>query len=128
MLPFLLYLVLLLSFLPACGEKVLYPRIEPSIWSSYFQLQEIKPGMTKQDVIAKMGPPRVVEEGDKSGYSFFFYQTHNMDKEGSGTIRGGLTPLVFKDDRLEGMGARAYNRAMAFPSRDATTLPYVLPR
>jgi outer membrane protein assembly factor BamE (lipoprotein component of BamABCDE complex) len=127
MLPILLYLVLLTTFLPACRERVLYPRIEPTIWSSYFQLQEIRPGMTKQEVTAKMGSPRVVEEGDKSGYSFFFYQTHNMDKEGSGTIRGGLTPVVFKNDRLEGIGARAYNRAMSFPSRDANTLPYVLP-
>jgi outer membrane protein assembly factor BamE (lipoprotein component of BamABCDE complex) len=128
MLPLLVYLVLLMSFLPACGERVLYPRIESSIWSSYFQLQELSPGMTRQDVIAKMGPPKVVEEGGKSGYSFLFYQTHNMDKEGSGTIRGGLTPLVFKDDRLEGTGSRAYNRAMAFPNRDANTLPYTLTR
>ena len=43
-------------------------------------------------------------------------------------MRGGLTPLVFKDDRLVGIGQRAYNRAMAFPSKDANTLPYVLPR
>jgi outer membrane protein assembly factor BamE (lipoprotein component of BamABCDE complex) len=128
MLPFLLYLVLLMSCLPACGEKVLYPRIDSSMWSSYFQLQDIRPGMTKQEVIAKMGTPRVVEEGGRSGESFLFYQTHNMDTEGSETIRGGLTPLVFKNDRLVGIGQRAYNRAMAFPAKDATTLPYVLPR
>lgn len=126
--PFLLYLVLLMVCLPACGEKVLYPRIEPSMWSSYFQLQEARTGMTKQEVISKMGPPRVSEEGGRSGETFLFYQTHNMDSEGSETIRGGLTPLVFKDDRLVGMGQRAYNRAMAFPSKDATTLPYILPR
>ena len=123
----LLFMVFLLSVLPAC-ERVLYPRIEPTMWSSYFHLQEIKPGMTKQEVIAKMGPPRVVEEGGKSGDTFLFYQTHNMDTEGSETIRGGLTPLVFKNDRLVGMGQRAYNRANAFPSRDSTTVPYVLPR
>jgi outer membrane protein assembly factor BamE (lipoprotein component of BamABCDE complex) len=124
---FSLYLVLLIVFLTGCAEKVLYPRFEQSIWSSYFQMQEVSPGMTKQEVIARMGPPKVVEEGNRSGYSVLFYQTHNMDKEGSNTIRGGLTPLVFKDDRLEGMGSRAYNRAMAFPNRDATTMPYVLP-
>jgi hypothetical protein len=131
MLPCLLYLVLLTAFLPSCekvNEKVLYPRIEPSMWSSYFQLQEVKPGMTKQEVIARMGPPRVQEEGGKSGETFLFYLTHNMDTEGSETMRGGLTPLVFKEDRLVGIGQRAYNRAMAFPSKDATTLPYVLPR
>ena len=98
MLPRLLYLVLLTAFLPACetiNEKVLYPRIEPTMWSSYFQLQEVKLGMTKQEVIARMGPPRVQESGGKSGESFLFYLTHNMDTEGSETIRGGLTPLVF---------------------------------
>jgi hypothetical protein len=126
--PFLLYLVLLMACLPACAEKVLYPRIDPSMWSSYFQLQDIRPGMTKQEVISRMGPPRVSEEGGRSGETFLFYQTHNMDAEGSETLRGGLTPLVFKDDRLVGMGQRAYNRAMAFPSKEATTLPYVLPR
>jgi hypothetical protein len=126
--PFLLYLVLLMACLPACNEKVLYPRIEPTMWSSYFQLQDVRPGMTKQEVISRMGPPRVSEEGGRSGETFLFYQTHNMDSEGSETIRGGLTPLVFKDDRLVGVGQRAYNRAMAFPSRDATTLPYELPR
>lgn len=129
MLPCLLYLVLLTALLPAC-EKVLYPRIEPSMWSSYFQLQEVKPGMTRQEVISRMGPPRVVEEGGKSGenYSFLFYQTHNMDFDGSETIRGGLTPMVFKGDRLVGVGQRAYNRAMAFPGKDSTALPYELPR
>jgi hypothetical protein len=126
--PFLLYLVLLMACLPACNEKVLYPRIEPTMWSSYFQLQDVRPGMTKQEVISRMGPPRVSEEGGRSGETFLFYQTHNMDSEGSETIRGGLTPLVFKDDRLVGVGQRAYNRAMAFPSRDATTLPYELTR
>ena len=62
-----------------------------------------------------MGPPGVVEEGENPGETFLFYQTHNMDKLGNETIRGGLTPLVFKDDRLVGIGARAYNRAMDFP-------------
>lgn len=127
MLPVLVYVVLGLVFLPACQEKVLYPRIEPAMWSTYFSLQNIKPGMTKQEVISRMGAPRVVEEGGKNGETVLFYQTHNMDKEGSETIRGGLTPLVFKDDRLVGIGQRAYNRAMAFPNRDAATLPYVLP-
>jgi hypothetical protein len=51
-----------------------------------------------------------------------------MDTEGSETIRGGLTPLVFKNDQLVGIGQRAYNRAMDFPRKDANTLPYVLPR
>lgn len=123
-----LFLLMLLAGLPACAERVLYPRIDAGMWSSYFQLQEIRLGMTRQEVIAKMGPPRVVEEGSgKSGESFLFYQTHNMDTEGSETIRGGLTPLVFKNDQLVGIGQRAYNRAMAFPGKGPATLPYVLP-
>lgn len=123
----LLFLVVLLAFLPSC-ETVLYPRIEPAMWSNYFHLQELKLGMTKQEVIARMGQPRVVEDRGTAGETFLFYQTHNMDSEGSETIRGGLTPLVFKDDRLAGMGQRAYNRAMSFPEKDAANLPYVLPR
>lgn len=124
---FLFLLACGLLWLPACSN-ILYPRIESKMWTSYFNLQEIKPGMTKQEIIAKMGPPRVTEEGDKTGMSVLMYQTHTMDSEGSETIRGGLTPLVFQDDRLVGVGQRAYNRAMAFPNRDAATPPYVLPR
>ena len=74
MLPCLLYLVLLTAFLPACdkvNEKVLYPRIEPSMWSSYFQLQEIKPGMTRQEVIARMGQPRVSKRGENLVRAFY---------------------------------------------------------
>ncbi|MGQ9921671.1 MAG: DUF3192 domain-containing protein [Desulfobacca sp.] len=123
--PFLL--ALLLGWLPACGT-VLYPRLESKMWTSYFHLQEIKPGMSTQEVISKMGPPRVTEEGASAGLTVLMYQTHTMDTEGSETIRGGLTPLVFQDDRLVGLGQRAYNRAMAFPNRDAINPPYVLPR
>ena len=35
--------------------------------------------MTKQEVVSRMGPPRVAEEGRKAGESILFYQTHNMD-------------------------------------------------
>jgi hypothetical protein len=31
-----------------------------------------------------------------------------MDSEGSGTMRGGYTPLVLKNDRVVGIGKRAY--------------------
>ncbi len=140
---FSLCLVLWLVFLPVCADKVLYPRIEPSMWSNYFQMQEIKPGMTKKEVVSRMGPPRVAEEGRNAGESILLYQTHNMDTAGSETIRGGLTPFVFKDDRLVAIGQRSYNRAMefpeknenslqyqpmSFPDRQDNTLPYGLPR
>jgi Protein of unknown function (DUF3192) len=143
MLPVSLYLVLSLVFLAGCAEKVLYPRIEPTMWSNYFQMQDIKPGMTKEAVISRMGPPRVAEEGRKPGESILFYQTHNMDTAGSETVRGGLTPFVFQDDRLVAIGQRPYNRAtgfpeknenalqyqpMSFPDRQDNTLPYNVPR
>jgi len=130
MLKWLVYLVCMTALLPAC-ERVLYPRLEPTMWSSYFQLQELKPGMTRAEVIARMGPPRVTEEGSRNGeqYTFLMYQTHSMDYSGSETIRGGFTPLVFKGDSLVGIGERAYNRAMAFPGKEAREgLPYELPR
>jgi len=123
----ILLLVVLLAGLPACSN-VLYPRLESKMWTSFFNLQELRPGMSKEEVITRMGPPRVTEEGGASGVSVLMYQTHTMDQEGSETIRGGLTPLVFQNDRLVGVGQRAYNRAMAFPNRDASTMPYVLPR
>ncbi len=122
-----LLLAALLGWLPACGN-ILYPRFDSKMWDTYFSLQEVRPGMTKQEVVAKMGPPRVTEADSQIGLSVLMYQTHTMDSEGSETIRGGLTPLVFRDDRLVGVGQRAYNRAMNFPNRDAANLPYVLPR
>jgi hypothetical protein len=141
MLPFLPYLILGMIFLSGCAEKVLYPRYSPTVWSNYFQLQEVKTGMTKQEVVSRMGPPRVVEEGGKAGETVLFYQTHNMDKLGNETVRGGLTPLVFKNDRLEGIGRIPYNRAMgfpdqerniqvrpmSFPDRQDNTQPYIAP-
>jgi hypothetical protein len=120
MLPFMLYLVLGMIFLSGCAEKVLYPRYSPTVWSNYFQLQDINTGMTKQEVISRMGTPRVVEDGGKHGETFLFYQTHNMDKLGNETMRGGLTPLVFKEDRLVGIGRRPYNQAMDFPDQERT--------
>ncbi len=125
--PLCLLLAALLGWLPACGN-ILYPRFDSKMWDTYFSLQEVRPGMTKQEVVAKMGPPRVTEADSQIGLSVLMYQTHTMDSEGSETIRGGLTPLVFRDDRLVGVGQRAYNRAMNFPNRDAANLPYVLPR
>jgi Protein of unknown function (DUF3192) len=123
MLPLWLCFLLGMGFLTGCSnEKVLVPRYSPTVWSNYFQLQGISPGMTKEEVVAKMGPPRVAEEGGRKGESFLFYQTHNMDKLGNETIRGGLTPLVFQDNRLAGIGRRSYNRAMGFPDREENSV------
>lgn len=124
MAPFSLYVILLTVFLFGCAEKVLYPRISPPMWSNYFNMQDIRGGMTKQEVISRMGPPRVTEEGKNSGETILFYQTHNMDTEGSETIRGGLTPFVFKDDRLVAVGGRAYQRFMAYPATGGHILQY----
>jgi hypothetical protein len=35
-----------------------------------------------------------------------------MDYEESGTVRGGYTPFVFRDNRLVGKGKRDYLRAV----------------
>ncbi|AEB09661.1 DUF3192 domain-containing protein [Desulfobacca acetoxidans] len=130
MLRCLLVIMLSVFLLPAC-ETILYPRFESSMWQSYFRLQDIKAGMSKDEVIARMGPPKVTEEGSRgsSHYTILMYQTHTMDQAGSETIRGGYTPLVFEGDRLVGIGQRAYNRALAFPGREAQEgLPYELTR
>uniref|UniRef100_A0A7V4G9Z8 DUF3192 domain-containing protein n=1 Tax=Desulfobacca acetoxidans TaxID=60893 RepID=A0A7V4G9Z8_9BACT len=100
-----------------CGETVLtqWPRQE--IFSSYFRLQELRLGMSREEVEGIMGPPQVREEGEyrRGHYIFYFYRTHNMDYEGSGTVRGGYTPLLFQDNRLVGMGKRDYLKAVDRP-------------
>jgi len=113
----------LLLLLTSC-ESVLYPRIEPEMWSSYVRLQDLKKGMSKSEVLGIMGPPRTKEEGTyaRGSYSFFFYQTHSMDYDGSETVRGGFTPLVFQGDTLVGIGRRAYRMAVDRP--DAGGMQY----
>lgn len=107
-------LALVLALVAAgCAERVLtqWPREE--IFSHYFRLQQVKLGMSQQRVENIMGPPPIQEKGDfhRGRFTFYFYRTHNMDYEGSATVRGGYTPLVFQDNRLVGKGRRDYYRA-----------------
>ena len=125
----LIRIVLPLLLLVASCETVLYPRIEPEMWSSYVRLQDLKKGMSKSEVLGIMGPPRTREEGTyaRGSYSFFFYQTHSMDYDGSDTVRGGYTPLVFQGDTLMGIGRRAYRMAVDRPDASSVTyFPWVL--
>lgn len=106
--------VLLLAGLAVgCGEAVLTQWPKQQIFNQYFRLQEVKLGMSQAEVDSIMGPPFVQEEGEyPTGlYTLYFYRTHNMDYEGSGTVRGGYTPLIFLDKRLVGKGKRDYYRA-----------------
>ncbi len=86
----LLLPILLLLTAVAC-ESFLYPRFEPQMWRSYVNLQEIQPGMTKDEVLARMGAPEVKEEAEREGgkYTLWLYRTHTMDMPGSETVRGG---------------------------------------
>jgi hypothetical protein len=97
-----------------CVDRVLtqWPRKE--IFSTYFRQQEVKPGMTREEVEGIMGSPQVMEEGDFRGGHFvlYFYRTHNMDYEESGTVRGGYTPLIFQNNLLVGKGKRDYLKAV----------------
>jgi outer membrane protein assembly factor BamE (lipoprotein component of BamABCDE complex) len=108
--------VICLLLVSAC-DKFLYPRFDKGMWSSYAGLQDVKPGMSTAEVIGIMGPPKVKEEATyaKGSYTFYFYQTHSMDYDYSETVRGGYTPLVFKDGRLAGIGKRAYRGAVERP-------------
>lgn len=106
--------VLVLAWLSTgCGETVLTQWPKQQIFNQYFRLQDVKLGMSQAEVDSIMGPPPVQEEGEyRAGrYTFYFYRTHNMDYEGSGTVRGGYTPLIFQDKRLIGKGKRDYYRA-----------------
>ena len=83
--------------------------------------------MTRAEVVGLMGQPGIREEGDYSGghYSIYFYLTHSMDFDESSTVRGGYTPLVFKDNKLVGIGKRDYRRAVDSP--EVINLPALPP-
>jgi hypothetical protein len=110
-----------------CGEQILYQRFEKDMWSNYIRLNQVKPGMPVSEVVGIMGPPGIREEGDYRGghYVIYFYLTHSMDFPDSDTVRGGYTPLVFKNDRLAGIGKREYRLAVDRPVEDVTpNLPW----
>lgn len=111
------WLTLVLIFVSltlGCGERVLTQWPRKTIFSTYFRQQEVKLGMSREEVEGVMGPPQVREEGDYRGGKFmlYFYRTHNMDYEGSGTVRGGFTPFIFQNNLLVGKGRRDYLKAV----------------
>jgi outer membrane protein assembly factor BamE (lipoprotein component of BamABCDE complex) len=112
-----LRLLLALGMLTAGCDQVLYQRFDKSMWSNYVHLNELKMGMTKADVTGVMGPPAIQETGEYAGgrYTVYFYLTHSMDFEESDTVRNGYTPLVFKANRLGGIGKRDYRQAVDRP-------------
>ncbi len=117
-----LQMILALGILVSGCDRMLYPRFEKSMWSSYVQLQDLRPGMSITEVEGIMGPPAIREAGDYRGghYVFYFYLTHAMDYEGGETVRNGYTPLVFQHDRLVGIGKRAYRAAVERPEGGET--------
>ena len=112
-----LQIFLVLGLLLTGCDRVLFPRFEKAMWSSYIQMQDLKLGMSMEEVQGIMGSPAIKEEGDYRGghYVFWFYLTHSMDYEGGETVRNGYTPLVFQRGRLEGIGRRAYKQAVERP-------------
>jgi len=112
--PLRLLIVLLVLLACGCGGRVLtqWPRQE--IFAAYVRQQEVKLGMTQAEVEGIMGPPQVRQEGDyrQGRFVMYFYRTHNMDYEGSGTVRGGYTPFIFQNDRLVGKGQRDYRHTI----------------
>jgi outer membrane protein assembly factor BamE (lipoprotein component of BamABCDE complex) len=115
-----LHLLLLLGMLTTGCDRVLFQRFDKSMWSNYIRLNEVKMGMTKSEVLGIMGPPGIKESGDYRGghYTVYFYLTHSMDFEESNTVRNGYTPLVFKNDRLVGIGKRDYRQAVDRPEAE----------
>jgi outer membrane protein assembly factor BamE (lipoprotein component of BamABCDE complex) len=107
-------LLLIVSLALGCGGKILTQWPQKQIFTEYFRQQEVKMGMSRQEVEAIMGPPQMQEEGDFKGGHFllYFYRTHNMDYPESGTIRGGYTPFIFQNNLLVGKGSRAYFKAV----------------
>jgi outer membrane protein assembly factor BamE (lipoprotein component of BamABCDE complex) len=115
-----LHLLLLLGMLTTGCDRVLFQRFDKSMWSNYIRLNEVKMGMTKSEVLGIMGPPGIKESGDYRGghYTVYFYLTHSMDFEESNTVRNGYTPLVFKNDRMVGIGKRDYRQAVDRPEAE----------
>lgn len=120
-------LIVLGIFSMGCGEQILFQRFEKGMWSNYIHLNELKTGMHTAEVAGIMGPPGIREEGDYRGgrYVIYFYLTHSMDFPDSDTVRNGFTPLVFKNDRLVGIGRRDYRMAVDRPEQEgAPNLPW----
>jgi hypothetical protein len=124
---FCLRLLLLLGIFSVGCDQVLFQRFEKNMWSNYMHLNELHTGMTRAEVVGIVGPPGIQEEGDYRGghYVIYFYLTHSMDFDDSTTVRGGYTPLVFKGDRLVGIGKRDYREAVDRP--DVGNLPTPAP-
>jgi hypothetical protein len=126
-----MHLLLVLGmFSIGCSDQVLYQRFEKSMWNNYIRLNEVKLGMQTSEVVGIMGPPVTRESGDYRGgnYTIYFYLTHSMDFPESNTVRGGYTPLVFKSDRLVGIGKRDYRQAVDRPEEEAApNLPWTRP-
>ncbi len=119
-------LLLLLALLTAgCTEHVLYQRFEKDMWSNYVRLNEVHLGMSKPEVVGIMGQPGIREEGDYRGghYTIYFYLTHSMDFPDSSTVRGGYTPLVFKENKLVGIGKLDYRQAVDRPDMGSLPTP-----
>ena len=121
--PWLRLLLLVLVMLTAGCEHVLFQRFEKNMWSNYVHVNELHIGMTKSEVVGIMGEPGIKEDGDYRGgrYTTYFYLTHSMDFDDSTTVRGGYTPLVFKDNKLVAIGKREYRQAVDRP--DVGNLP-----
>ncbi len=112
--PWLSLLVVLVVAASGCGGGMQTQWPQKNIFNEYFRQQEIKLGMSRTEVESIMGPPQVQEEADyqQGHFVLYFYRTHNMDYPESDTVRGGFTPLIFKDNVLVGKGSRAYMKAV----------------
>lgn len=118
-----LRLLLILGIFSVGCDTMLYQRFEKDMWSKNFNLNDVKLGMSKAEVVGIMGQPGIKEDGDYRGghYTIYFYLTHSMDFPEGNTVRGGYTPLVFKNNKLAGIGKIDYRMAVDRP--DVGSLP-----
>jgi hypothetical protein len=65
--------LIFVSLALGCGERVLTQWPRKTIFSTYFREQEVKLGMSREEVEGVMGPPQVREEGDYRGGHFVLY-------------------------------------------------------
>ena len=74
-------------------------------------IDNLNPGMPYAEVRSTMGRPDFKESFDSNGEKVvvLFYRTDSVKSDGV-TSKDECTPLVFKNDRLQGWGMKAYER------------------
>lgn len=78
------------------------------------QIARLEIGMTRAEVLERLGEPDITEAYTRGGteYRILHYRTQHRRSDDK-TTRDETTPLVFRDERLEGWGETLQSRISA---------------